>query len=109
MNKQEFVVGQKVTVQFGNPGDSSGYEENSSCIILAVMKTAYGTNYLVQKEGQEYVGTASVCAHPEEIAGELYCTNARTYGKSAQSFTGIHTFEQAAKSLGFKVAEPVAA
>ncbi len=113
----ELNIGDETTCQFGNPGDTGWTEEADGCVPVKVVLKEYcdmtkRMYYLVVKlDNPEYLGRAAVSRTPrhkdeeDSPQGVLYCTNARTFGASAQTWTGIRTFAQAARSLSFYVPE----
>lgn len=111
MEQEHFEVGQTITCQFGNPGDSSGYRESQECIIRDIVSrqflgsaNIFPTNYLVEIPGENYLGDATLAPrnlHPEDdqVQVQLYCTNARTYGP--ENRFGFYTRDDAVRSLGY--------
>ena len=110
-SKHQLAVGEITTCQFGNPGDSDwSVEKDCNVQVEIIDRQFYDITkqyvFLVKKVGEEYVGRATVSRAPrneldEPKGGVLYCTNARTYGASAQTWTRILTLEDAKRSLGF--------
>lgn len=109
-----FQVGDISTCQFGNPSDTNYVAETHEHVPVIILATQNCeitkiTYYLVAKlDDREYIGRASDVRgrrHCGDIQGEMYCTNARMFGSKAQKWTGIETFYEAARSLGFDVTE----
>lgn len=105
-------VGDVMTCQFGNPGDSDWSEATHANVEVKVIwkqecKITKRMYYLVVKMSDpEYVGRAGDVRGRqgcEDIKGDLYCTSARTFDSKAQKWTGITTFLSAANSLGFDI------
>lgn len=107
---EEFKIGDRTTCQFGNPGDTDWSAETHAYVPVIIVdkqrcEVTFRMYYLVTKvDDREYLGRASDArGASDRIRGETYCTNARTIGSKAQSWTGVTTFLGAASSLGFKL------
>ena len=96
--EKDFIwVGDEISCQFGNSGDTGGYEKSTPVVVLGI-KYNFGPVYLVQKVGQEYYGSANT--HDlEEGYGVLYCTNARVVGAGVG---GTWDRARCVTSLGFE-------
>jgi len=98
----KFTIGQVTTAQLGNPRER-GYRPNCQVEVLAMKETFPGLFlYLIKPVGVEGFLASATETISEDILGELYATDGRSFGagSSGEKF-GFVTEDQARRSLGF--------
>lgn len=111
MKEQNFVVGQVVLAQLGNPTDTN-YRGIKECRIVSTRDVKVGDTgwklYLIEPtDGEKLISCSVDVTNRQEEAGvdlsvSLYSTDGRTYGpgSTGEKF-GFHTKEDAMRSLGY--------
>ncbi len=101
-NIPKFTVGQITTAQLGNPREL-GYRPHCKVEVLAVKEAFSGFYlYLIKPVGVDGFIASATETISEDVLGELYATDGRSFGagSSGEKF-GFITEEQARRSLDF--------